>query len=164
MAPAPKLGHRTENWGRTFWGDDSVCSGQQALREGSIYNKGGGHTTDILFQRSEVLLFIYSLLLRLEIIQSTSHFGPPQPVPGLRLGWQNPLGSLRYWAPSQTPHLETLPYALLCWRPRRIRETRCHKGMPRQQDTHTSYPTQGHSWSRPHTNVHAHVEPHVHTQ
>lgn len=96
MVPAPKLGHQTENWGRAFWGFDSVCSGQQALREGSIYNKSGGHTSDILFQRSDVLLSISSLLLELEIIQSTSHFGPPQSVPGLRPGWQNPLGLLRY--------------------------------------------------------------------
>lgn len=105
--------------------------------EGSIYNKGGGHTTDILFQRSEVLLSsIYSLLMGLEIIQSTSHFGPPQPVPGLHPGWQNPLGSLQYWAPSRTPHLETRPCALLCWRPGGIREMRCHKGMPETRHTH----------------------------
>lgn len=72
---------------------------------------------DILLQRSEVLPSIYSLLLGLEITQSTAHFGPPQPAPGLHPGWQSPPGWLLHWAPAPAPHLETPPCDPLCWRP-----------------------------------------------
>lgn len=96
----------------------------------SLCNDGGGITTDILLQRSEVLLSNYSLLLGLEITQSTSHFGPPQPVPGLRLGWQSPPGLLPHWVPSPALHPEIPSRAPLYWRPGGIKRNEVRKAHP----------------------------------
>lgn len=163
MAPAPMLVHQSGNWGRTFVGNESVCSSHQALQGGSICDEGGGRTTDTLLQRSKILLSIHRLFLSLELIQSTSHFGPPQPAPGPHPGWQSPPGWLLHWVPSPSPHLGTPPCAPLCWRPVGIREMKCHKGRPRDTDTYTSHLTQV-THGAGHTDTHAHREPHAHTQ
>lgn len=60
--PLPQCWGIRQKMGQGFVGDDSACSGQQALLGRSICSKGG-HGIDILLQRSEVLLSIYSLLL-----------------------------------------------------------------------------------------------------
>lgn len=48
------------------------------------------------------------------ITPSTSHFGPPLPVPGLHPAQQSPPGLLLRWAPSPAPHLETAMCVLSC--------------------------------------------------
>lgn len=113
---APVLEHQTENWGRAFVRDNSVFSASRLSMEGP-YAMRMEIIPLMSCSRGQKSSCPSTACSGAGITQSTSHFGVPQPAPGLHPARQSPPGLLLHWAPSPAPCLWTLPCVPLHWRP-----------------------------------------------